>query len=206
MTPQEAMEIRKNPHFEDVDNDELSKCIDEALEKQIPKNHFKNECGCIVDYKMLYKAIDNKCKELNCYLHTEYRIILRNNYPTVCINRQRYYVHGIIGEYLYGKIRKGYVIHHKDKNKLNALADNLELLTNLKHSKIHGVDKKGKDFRSEKGKENSINAAREVRIRKDVTIEKVTELRKQGLTIPEIAKELHCGVNTVNRRLGMKDY
>ena len=177
-----------------------------ALEKQIAKNHFKNECGCIVDYKMLYKAIDNKCKELNCYLHTEYRIILRNNYPTVCINRQRYYVHGIIGEYLYGKIRKGYVIHHKDKNKLNALADNLELLTNLKHSKIHGADKKGKDFRSEKGKENSINAAREVRIRKDVTIEKVTELRKQGLTIPEIAKELHCGVNTVNRRLGMKDY
>ena len=104
MTPQEAMEIRKNPHFEDVDNEELSKCIDEALEKQIAKNHFKNECGCIVDYKMLYKAIDNKCKELNCYLHTEYRIILRNNYPTVCINRQRYYVHGIIGEYLYGKI------------------------------------------------------------------------------------------------------
>ena len=37
MTPQEAMEIRKNPHFEDVDNEELSRCIDEALEKQIPK-------------------------------------------------------------------------------------------------------------------------------------------------------------------------
>ena len=26
------------------------------------------------------------------------------------------------------------------------------------------------------------------------------------LTIPEIAKELNCGINTVNRRLGMKDY
>lgn len=37
MTPQEAMEIRKNPHFEDVDNEELSRCIDEALEKQIAK-------------------------------------------------------------------------------------------------------------------------------------------------------------------------
>lgn len=37
MTPQEALKIRKNPHFEDVDNEELSRCIDEALEKQIPK-------------------------------------------------------------------------------------------------------------------------------------------------------------------------
>lgn len=45
MTPQEALEIRKNPHFEDVDNDELSKCIDEALEKQIPKKPLKNYGG-----------------------------------------------------------------------------------------------------------------------------------------------------------------
>ena len=37
MTPQEALKIRKNPHFEDVDNEELSRCIDEALEKQIPQ-------------------------------------------------------------------------------------------------------------------------------------------------------------------------
>ena len=43
MTPQEAMEIRKNPHFEDVDNEELSRCIDEALEKQIPKKPIKSE-------------------------------------------------------------------------------------------------------------------------------------------------------------------
>lgn len=37
MTPQEALEIRKNPHFKDEDNEELSRCIDEALEKQIAK-------------------------------------------------------------------------------------------------------------------------------------------------------------------------
>lgn len=37
MTPQEALKIRKNLHFEDVDNEELSRCIDEALEKQIAK-------------------------------------------------------------------------------------------------------------------------------------------------------------------------
>ena len=43
MTPQEVLKIRKNPHFEDVDNEELSRCIDEALEKQIPKKPIKSD-------------------------------------------------------------------------------------------------------------------------------------------------------------------
>ena len=43
MTPNEALEIRKNPHFEDVDNEELSSCIDKALEKQIPKKPIKSD-------------------------------------------------------------------------------------------------------------------------------------------------------------------
>ena len=177
-----------------------------ALEKQIPKKHFKNECECIVDYEMLYTAINNKCKSKNCYCHNEYRIVLRNNYPTVCINRKRYYVHILIGELIYGRIRKGYVIHHKDKNKLNAMSDNLELMTNRKHIKFHGEERKGIDYRSENGKRNSINAAVQARRRNDVTTEKVRELKNKGLTINEIAEELNCGINTVNRRLGMKDY
>ncbi len=37
MTPEEAMRIRSNPTSEDADIKELQKCIDEALEKQIPK-------------------------------------------------------------------------------------------------------------------------------------------------------------------------
>ena len=176
----------------------------EALEKQIAGNHFQNECECIVDYEILYKSIDNKCKSENCYLHNEYRIILRNGYPTVCINRQRYYVHILIGEFIYGKIRKGYVIHHKDKNKLNAMPDNLELMTNLRHSKIHGKERKGIDLRSEEGKQKGINAAAKARRRSDVTTGNVEALRNKGLTISEIAKELNCGINTVNRRLGMK--
>lgn len=40
--------------------------------------------------------------------------------------------------------------------------------------------------------------------RTDVTREAVIELRKKGFTISGIAKELHCGYNTVCRRLGMK--
>lgn len=169
-----------------------------AHEKQIPKKHFKNECKCIVDYEMLYKAIENKCKSKNCYFHDEYRIVLRNGYPAVCINRQWFYVHILIGEVIYGKIRKGYIIHHKDRNKLNAMPENLELMTNLKHSKYHGEERKGIDFRSVEGKAKSINSAKESRTRKDITKEKVLELRNKGLTISQIAKEFNCARNTVN--------
>ena len=176
-----------------------------ALEKQIPKNHFINECECIVDYEILYNAIENKCKILNCYFHNEYRIVLRNNYPAVCINRQWFYVHILVCEFVNGRVRKGYIVHRKDKNKLNATLKNLEVMTNRKHLKQHGEERKGIDFRSAEGRANSINSAREVRTRKGVTVERVAELRNKGLTIPEIAKELHCAVNTVTRRLDMKD-
>ena len=43
--------------------------IDEAIEavdKQIPRDSFKNECDCIVDYELLYKAIDKKCMGGSC--------------------------------------------------------------------------------------------------------------------------------------------
>ena len=115
-------------------------------------------------------------------------------------------MHILIAEYVNGRIRKGYIVHHKDKNKLNSLSNNLEIMSNIKHSKIHGEERKGIDLRSNEGKTKSLQSAKEARMRKDVTAEKVVELRQKGLTIPEIAKELNCGINTVNRRLGMKDY
>lgn len=180
--------------------------IYQAMEKQRFERHFENECNCIVDYEMLYTAIDKKCKSKNCYCRDKYRIVLRNEYPAVCINRQRYYVHTLIGELIYTKIRKGYVIHHKDRNKLNAMSDNLELLTSRKHLKIHGEERKGIDLRSEDGKKRSLDSAVQANKRNDVTEEKVRELRNKGRTINEIAKELNCGENTIRRRLGVCDY
>ena len=61
----------------------------EAIDKQIPKNGFKNECGCIVDYELLYRAIDKKCRSQNCSCHNEYRIFLHNSYKNVCINKEK---------------------------------------------------------------------------------------------------------------------
>lgn len=71
MTAEKAMQVRRNPETEDVDNEELHKVIDEALEKQIPKKpiicsdrrktDYKCTCGHIL-YKVyeLGTAMGNK--------------------------------------------------------------------------------------------------------------------------------------------------
>lgn len=70
MTIEQALKIKQNWTAEQARND-LERLLlrDErpankvialackALEKQIPKKHFENECECIVDYEMLYTAI-----------------------------------------------------------------------------------------------------------------------------------------------------
>jgi len=44
------------------------------------------------------------------------------------------------------------------------------------------------------------------RKRKDVTAEKILELKAKGYTFEEIASELNCGYNTVLRRLQALDW
>lgn len=77
MTIEQALEIKQNWTSEQAKND-LEKLLlrgeqpadkvvalaCKALEKQMPKKHFENECECIVDYEMLYGAIDSIAKEM----------------------------------------------------------------------------------------------------------------------------------------------
>lgn len=50
--------------------------------------------------------------------------------------------HRVIWEQYHGKIPKGYIIHHKDENKLNNDISNLQLVTRAQHSKIHNLVEK----------------------------------------------------------------
>ena len=64
MTPKEALEIRNNPTFKDVDNEELSKCIDEALKIQIPKKPIEDTAN-LTDFKtfsLSYLQQENRIK------------------------------------------------------------------------------------------------------------------------------------------------
>ena len=162
---------------------------------------FINECGCKFEHEIFENAIDLECQNRNKYCYDEYKIYLHNDYPCVCIGHEHVRIHVIIGKLLYGNIRKGYVIHHKDFDKLNALPDNLEYLSACAHNKIHHT---GIDYRSEAGKRRSIEASRKSKYKDQITKEKILDMQSRGMNITDIAKELQCGVNTVRRRLGMK--
>ena len=49
-------------------------------------------------------------------------------------------IHRMVWEYYNGEIPEGYVIHHKDENKLNNSIDNLQLLTRKEHKILHMKD------------------------------------------------------------------
>ena len=202
---QEALEFLRSEDVTAWGNDKLEILyfhldnIEELVEKATPK--FINECNCIFDEEILYQAIDLECKNKNCYRQDEYRIYLDDNYPCISIKHQKVRIHVLIGKLLYGTIRKGYVIHHKDFNKLNAMPNNLEYLSNSTHTKLHHT---GVDFRSEEGKLKGVNAAKEKRYKKEITKDEIEEMISQGKSKYEIARYFQCGVNTIYRRLGYK--
>lgn len=49
-------------------------------------------------------------------------------------------LHRLIYETFYGKIPEGCVIHHKDGNKLNNCVNNLQLLAESEHNKLHHIN------------------------------------------------------------------
>lgn len=51
-------------------------------------------------------------------------------------------LHRVIWEEHYGEIPKGYVVHHKDGNKLNNDIENLELMSLKEHGNMHHKGKK----------------------------------------------------------------
>lgn len=53
------------------------------------------------------------------------------------------YLHREVYEKHYGPIPEGYIVHHKDGNKLNNSIDNLELMSRAEHASVHhkGVPK-----------------------------------------------------------------
>ena len=57
------------------------------------------------------------------------------------------FLHRLIFEKEYGEIPKGFVIHHKDGNKLNNCIGNLELMTHKSHSKLHNTGENNPMFK-----------------------------------------------------------
>lgn len=161
---------------------------------------FENSCNCIVDYKILENAIIDECKRRNIKPKSKYKIYLYRGYAGISLKHDKVSVHRILGKYMVGfNFGSEISVHHIDGNKLNNSISNLQVLKNGLHTKEHNIISR---VSKEQLKENAQKAA-EARKRTDVTTDKVKELRHLGYTVKQISEELHCGYNTVCRRLGM---
>ena len=164
---------------------------------------FNNTCNCKVDYNILENAICMECERRKILPKEEYKIYMYRGYAGISIKHDKVSVHRIIGKYMLGiDFDSDVSVHHIDGDKLNNDIGNLQIMRNDLHTFIHSPQQ----YVSEEHKRSFGNRMRNKISRNDVTVEKVEELRKQGMTIPQIAEKLNCGINTVNRRLGMKNY
>jgi hypothetical protein len=159
---------------------------------------FNNTCNCLVDYQILENSIIQECLRKGITPKQNYKIYIHRGYSCISIKHDKVDVHRIIGNYINGNLLNSNIfVHHKNGNKFDNQLDNLEILTNSEHIKIHKIYQKA-DIN--KLKQNAIKGCISMS-RKDFTKQNVIDMKNKGLTYLQISSILNCGYNTVKRRI-----
>lgn len=159
---------------------------------------FVDNCGCIVDHDLLSRAIlwfDSRPQQ------SHKSIYIHGRYPAVSIFKTKIHVHRLLGMYLNRtKITKSIIVHHKDGNRLNASAENLELVSEAVHGHMHNF---GKTLSLEHRAKISIANRKRLgaRIAKRVPMPDLKDLITKGFSINSIAKHYGCDWSTVKNRI-----
>ena len=164
---------------------------------------FDNECGCLFEQPILEKAVIQECNRRNILPKERYKIYPYRGYAGISIKHDKVSIHRIIGNYMANQtLESNIVVHHIDGNKMNNTILNLQILRKELHTKEHNlvqyVDKN-------KLAKNAYKGSMSIK-RHDVTDKEIRKLRMEGLTYKQIAEILHCGYNTVWRRLRKLDW
>lgn len=83
--------------------------------------------------KTRIKISEALCKRKEPYIYRGYRMIR--------IGNKFFEEHKVVWKKHYGKIPKGYDIHHRDFNKLNNSVENLKCMKHGDHTKLHNLTK-----------------------------------------------------------------
>lgn len=164
------------------------------------KIEFINDCGAIVDFKELEKAILWRSEKPTI---SKKHIYLHGLYPAVSIGKEKIHIHRLLMMYwLNTDIPTEFSVHHLDRNRLNATKENLSLMLNSSHNSKHS---KGREITDKMRKRiietnHSRKGTRHQYGRKDVSIEKIKELTEKGYNTNKISKILGCDWNTVKAR------
>jgi hypothetical protein len=114
-------------------------------------------------------------------------------YFSTALNRKKL-VHRVIWEKHYGKIQKGFHIHHKNENKQDNRIENLEMISN----KLHLWGKHREKMLEALKRVNEGRRGKPSKKIKD-KIKNISLFRKEGKTYAEIAKLLNLSIFTIYR-------
>ena len=161
---------------------------------------FKNECGCIVDYELLEKAM-LWYSEHN--LMSNRKIYMHGRYPAVSIYNEKFHVHRLLLMYRNKKkISRSIVSHHKNKNRLDCTESNLKLLTSKIHGSHHNKGKKlSKEHRLKISEANKKRKGMRMKRKYNIPIEKIKEKINLGFSINAIAKIYGCDWSVIKNRI-----
>lgn len=161
---------------------------------------FENRCGCIVNYDDLEQAI---LWYSDRPLASKKSIYIHQKYPCVSISKEKIHVHRLLGMY-YAKEKfpRNIYVHHIDRNRLNALKNNLETIEDKKHCSMHN---KGRKFTKEHV-ENLIKHNKKRKGKKlgpyiKIPLDEIKNHLKEGKSILAISKIYGCDWNTIKARI-----
>ena len=72
---------------------------------------------------------------------------MNGEYPAIFLNGKNVHIHRLEWEKYNGAIPKGFIIHHKDENKLNWNIENLEMIKRSEHIGKHQHNLHSDNFR-----------------------------------------------------------
>ena len=73
--------------------------------------------------------------------------LIRGRYRLVAQDGKTCYAHRVVWGVANGPIPPGHVVHHADGNRLNNSLDNLVLMSEVEHARIHGRGHRGSPYR-----------------------------------------------------------
>lgn len=152
------------------------------------------EIKCTPDHKFMLKngnykkAEDLKSDDSLMPLYKKrynYENILSSSFNKVKFKERNYRkpTHMIVAEKVYGEIPDGYVIHHKNKNKFDNRPENLRIMKQEEHNKLHSNEKHQIEFlKSEQFKNQRLKKLNENGFYDEKYYEKKKEVATNNIT------------------------
>jgi len=161
---------------------------------------FVNQCGCIVDYQELKKAILWFTDKPVARLKTIY---LHGRYPAVSIYEKKLHVHRLLMMYwLRRDFDRNEHVHHIDGNKMNALRSNLKVIFAKYHMSNHSKGHIMGDAQKKQLLEaNKRRKGTRHKRRFNIPLPQLKQMLADGKSINSIAKHFNCDWTTIKSRI-----